>query len=143
MKVTLVIMPIVLLSLFLTNGSHASTALDCAVTGSGDALSVTIRIPTPHPGEMIINTPDGRIIWLQADHIPFPHPATDDFIALSEFAIDKRTRGSWFNDWGEPEAVSILSVAGTYELVITHDAESGRRDADTLTCEFFVTANGD
>ena len=130
-----------LLALF-ANDSSADSAIDCVVTGSGESLSVAIKISAPHPGEMIINTPDDRMIWLQADHIPFPHPATGDFVRLTEFAIDRGTRGSWFNDWGEPEAVSIISVAGTYELVITHDAESGQRDADTLTCEFSVTANG-
>ena len=99
-------------------------------------------IITPHPGEMVINTPDGRMIWLQADHIPFVHPVTDNFIQLSEFAMNKRTRGSWFNDWGEPEAVSLFSIDGIYEIVITDDAESRRRSAATLTCEFSIMTNG-
>ena len=126
-----------LLALLVTN-SFADSALICTVNGSGDSLIVSVKMPTPHPGEMVITTPDGQTIWLQADHIPFLHPMTDDFVQLSEFSMNKRTRGSWFNDWGEPEAVSIFSVAGTYKIVITHDAESSRGEADTLRCDFSV-----
>ena len=132
---------IVCLIALLVADSFADSALICTVSNSGESLTVTVKMPTPHPGEMVINTPDGRMIWLQAEHIPFVHPIGDGFVHLSEFSMNKNTHGSWFNDWGEPEAVSIISVAGTYELVITHDAESGQRDADTLTCEFSVTVN--
>lgn len=79
------------------------------------------------------------MIWLQADHIPFLHPMTDDFVQLAEFVMNKKTQGSWFNDWGEPEAVAIFSTDGTYEIVITNDAESKRKSSDALTCEFTVT----
>ena len=134
-----------ILSLFalLAADGFADSPLICTVSGSGDSLTVNVKISTPHPGEMVINTPDGRMIWLQADHIPFVHPMTDDFIQLSEFVMNRRTRGSWFNDWGEPEAVALFSLSGTYEIVITDDAESGRRNADSLACEFPVTMNGE
>lgn len=79
------------------------------------------------------------MIWLQADHIPFLHPMTDDFVQLEEFVMNKKTQGSWFNDWGEPEAVAIFSTDGTYEIVIANDAESKRKSSDALTCEFTVT----
>ena len=120
--------------------SFADSPLACTVSGSGMTLTVTVTIPIPHPGEMIINTPDDRTIWLQADHIPFLHPNTDNFQQLSGFVLDIQTRGSWFNDWGEPEAVSIFSTDGTYEIVITGDAESRRSNVDSYTCEFSVVA---
>lgn len=123
--------------------SFADSALICTVSNSGESPIVTVKMPTPHPSEMVINTPDGRIIWLQAGHIPFVHPIVDDFIHLSEFSMDKNTRGSWFNDWGEPEAVSVFSNDGSYEVVVTDDAESGRKSADTLTCKFAVTMNAE
>lgn len=83
------------------------------------------------------------MIWLQADHIPFPHPLTDDFVQLTEFVMNKSTRGSWFNDWGEPEAVSLFSTDGTYEIIITDDAESRRNSSGALTCQFTVTSSDD
>lgn len=120
----------------------ADEGLECVVSESGVSLAVAVTVAAPHAGEMIIITPDGRMIWMQADHIPFLYPNTNNFVQLSEFVIGKRARGSWFNDWGEPEAVSIFSVAGTYEIFITHDAESGRQDAGTLSCKFSVAMNG-
>ena len=131
------------LLLLCANAVAADSALECISSGSGDSLSVEVKIATPHPGEMVINTPDGRMIWLQAGHIPFLHPETDDFVQLAGFSMNKNTRGSWFNDWGEPEAVSVFSSDGEYEIVITDDAESGHRDARTLTCEFFVVTKSE
>ena len=129
---------VVALSGLLFADSFADSPLSCTVSGSGKGLAVTVKIPTPHPGEMVINTPDDRTIWLQADHIPFLHPNTDNFQQLSGFVLDIRTRGSWFNDWGEPEAASIFNVDGIYEIVITDDAESRRNNVDSYTCEFSV-----
>ncbi len=126
----------VALSGLLFADSIANSPLACTVSGSGKALTVTVTIPTPHPGEMVINTPDSRTIWLQANHIPFLHPNTDNFQQLSGFVLDIQTRGSWFNDWGEPEAVSIFSIDGTYEIVISDDVESRRNNVDSYTCEF-------
>ena len=131
---------VILSGLFCTT-SNAAEPLQCTVTGSGDSLSIAVKISTPHPGEMVINTPEGRMIWLQADHIPFLHPMTDDFVQLAEFVMNKRTRGSWFNDWGEPEAVSIFGTDGSYEIIITDDVESRRNSSDALTCEFTVIAS--
>ncbi len=135
-------LPIAILFGLMAAEGSADESLRCTVTGSGESLTVMVRIATPHAGEMVINTPDGRMIWLQADHIPFLHPQTDDFVQLSAFQMNKRTRGSWFNDWGEPEAVAIFSADGTYEIVITDDAESGRRNTDALACKFSVITNG-
>ena len=134
---------IVCLLALLVADSFADSSLICTASSSGESLTVTVKMPTPHPGEMVINTPDGRMIWLQADHIPFVHPISSDFVHLSEFELNKKTRGSWFNDWGEPEAVTLFSIDGSYEIVITDDAESGRKNADTLTCQFTVTMNGE
>ena len=129
------------LSGLLCTPAIAAEPLECTASGSGESLTIAVKISTPHPGEMVINTPDGRMIWLQADHIPFLHPESDNFVQLAEFVMNKDTRGSWFNDWGEPEAVSVFSADGTYEIVITDDAESKRRRADALTCEFTVTSS--
>lgn len=135
--------PFTCLLLLFANSVAAGPALECIASGAGDSLSVAVKIVTPHPGEMVINTPDGRMIWLQADHIPFPHPVTDDFVQLPGFSMNKKSRGSWFNDWGEPEVVAIFSTDGKYEIVITDDAESGRRNAGTLTCEFSVVTRNE
>lgn len=129
---------IAFLAVFLIAAGLANSPLHCAVTGSGETLAVSVTIAVPHPGEMVINTPDGRTIWLQADHIPFLYPVTDDFQKMSSFVLRMQNRGSWFNDWGEPEAVSILSVDGTYRIVIADDIESRRNHANTYTCEFSV-----
>ncbi len=143
MKTAIATVRIAFLSSLLAIGAFADDALECTVSDSGDTLSVAVKMPTPHPGEMVINVPDGRMIWLQADHIPFLHPITDNFVELSEFVLNSKTRGSWFNDWGEPEAVSVFSADGDYEIIITDDAESGRRNADTLSCAFSVVTIGD
>jgi hypothetical protein len=116
----------------------ADSPLECTVRGSGKNLTVTVRMKTPHAGEMVIRTPDGRTIWLQADHIPFQFPVTDDFEAISRFVLDARTRGSWFNDWGEPEAVSIFGIKGNYELTIATHVESGHDKSSSLSCGFSI-----
>lgn len=117
----------------------ADSPLECSVSGTGKNLAVTVNVVTPHPGEMVIRTPDDRTIWLQADHIPFQYPVTDTFEQLSEFVLDMKTRGSWFNDWGEPEAVSIFSLDGTYELTIARSVDSGREDSSSFSCRFSVS----
>ena len=110
--------------------------MQCTVGNDGENLTVAVIVSTPHPGEMTVHTPDGRKIWLQADHIPYQYPATDDFEHLPEFTLDNQARGSWFNDWGEPEIVPILGSAGTYTIHIDYDLES-RSNADAeIACEF-------
>lgn len=119
--------------------AFADSPLECAASGSGKRFSVKVNIPSPHAGEMVVRTPDGRTIWLQADHIPFTFPATDDFENLSEFVLDRNTLGSWFDDWGESESVSIFSVEGVYELIIGDDVESRRHRTSPLSCNFAVS----
>lgn len=118
--------------------SFADSPLECYVSGAGKKLTVTVNVVTPHPGEMVIRTPDDRTIWLQADHIPFQYPVTDTFEQLSEFVLNMKTRGSWFNDWGEPEAVSIFGLNGTYELTIARSVDSGRDNSSSFSCRFNV-----
>ena len=119
--------------------SFADSPLECSVSGTGKNLTDTVNVVTPHPGEMVIRTPDDRTIWLQAAHIPFQYPVTDAFEQLSEFVLDMKTRGSWFDDWGEPEAVSIFSLDGTYELTIAKNMDSRREDPSSFSCRFSVS----
>lgn len=119
--------------------AFAGSPLECTVSGSGKSFAVTVNVRSPHPGEMVVRTPDGRTIWLQADHIPFTFPAADNFEKLSEFVLDRHTLGSWFDDWGELESVAIFSVEGDYELIIGEDIESGRQSASSLSCIFSVS----
>jgi hypothetical protein len=114
----------------------AENSMQCTVGENRESLIVTVIISTPHPGEMTIRTPDGRKIWLQADHIPHLYPATDNFKRLSEFTLDSQARGSWFNDWGEPEIVPILSGPGTYTIHIDNDLESRSNEKAEFACEF-------
>ncbi len=88
---------------------------------------------------MAIRTPDERTIWLQADHIPFRFPVTESFEEVSTFELNTNTRGSWFNDWGEPEIVSIFSVSGTYELIVAEDVSARTAGAVRFTCKFPVS----
>ena len=108
----------------------------CGVVGSGDMLTVVIRLKTPHAGEMALQTPDRRTIWLQASHIPFQFPATDNFELLPELVLDRQARGSWFNDWGEPEAVPVLSGPGTYVIVVADDLAADVSESEHDRCEF-------
>ena len=119
--------------------AFADSPLECIASGSGESFTVKVNIRTPHAGEMVVRTPDGRTIWLQADHIPFTFPAAVDFERLSEFVLDRNTLGSWFDDWGEAETVSIFSVEGDYELIIGEDIESRRQSTSALSCNFSVS----
>ena len=128
--------------MFLFAESYADSSLECRVSGTGENFTVAVSVPAPHPGEMVVITPDDRMIWLQADHIPFTFPDTDNFEHMSGFVLDMQSRGSWFNEWGEPEAVSVLSVDGEYEIRIAANIESRRVDAASLSCQFSVPKNG-
>lgn len=132
---------ITILLAMLVNSGFADVPIDCAVVGSGKELTVTVNLDTPHPGEMIIRTPDGRMVWLQAAHIPFTFPVTDNFEELPGFVLDIQSRGSWFNDWGEPEAALIFSVDGEYVLEIAEDIESADSNSSTLSCLFSASVN--
>ena len=132
---------IAVLAIFLFAESRADSSIDCVVSGTGEGIAVSVSIQSPHAGEMVVTTPDGRMIWLQADHIPFVFPVTDDFEQLSGFILDTQSRGSWFNEWGEPEAVPVFSIDGEYEIRIAENIESRRDDAYSLSCKFSVTMN--
>ena len=121
-----IIAGITILAALPVTDSFADSSLNCASTGSGKSFTLTVSVQSPHAGEMAILTPDGRMIWLQADHIPFQFPVTDAFEQLSEFILDARSRGSWFNEWGEPESVPVFSVNGEYELRIAENLEPRR-----------------
>lgn len=127
---------IVLLSSLVSAVGHTQTAMRCTLAGDNDDPVVTISIPTPHPGEMTVQTPDGRRIWLQASHIPVLFPDTDDFEHLAEVVLTRDARGSWFNDWGEAEIVPVLGMSGTYIVRVADDLESGPDGDLLLACEF-------
>jgi hypothetical protein len=131
----------IIFSAFVFAECFADSPLDCQVSGAAKDFAVAVNAQTPHAGEMAVVTPDGRLIWLQADHIPFPFPVTDSFELLSTFVLDRQSRGSWFNEWGEPEAVSVFSVNGEYELNIADNIESRGDDSASLSCRFVVTIN--
>jgi len=141
MNVPRIILQIALLFALPFTNSLAGPPLECTVTGTGESLAVMVKIASPHPGEMVIKTPDGRTIWLQADYIPFLYPITDDFERLSEFVLNLQTRGSWFNDWGEIESVSVFGVDGSYEIIISDAIKSRRTSVMDYDCEFSFRAN--
>jgi hypothetical protein len=130
------VVKIALLSALLIAECFAETPIECAVNGTGKNLTITVRLRAPHPGEMVVNTPDGRTVWLQADHIPTQYPITQNFRELTTFVLDTQTQGSWFNDWGEPEVVSVFGVDGEYELLVAENVESEQGKSALFSCKF-------
>jgi len=135
------LLPGVFLGLFLAPVSDAEPALDCVVKTVGGELTVAVTMKTPHPAEMLVNTPDGQSLFLRAADIPFQYPNTNDFESLESFTLNRISRATWFNDWGEPEAALILGPGGTYEIVLADNLETERENTLSFTCEFTIEKN--
>jgi hypothetical protein len=114
----------------------AQTSISCTVSVVDGEPMVSIVMPVPHANKMLITTPDQRRIYLRDADTPIQFPDTDDFVNMREFVLDTRSRGTWFNDWGETEVVAVLGQSGIYELLIAENLE--RRNAATATnsCTF-------
>lgn len=110
--------------------SSAETPLQCMPSGTGDNFVVEVKLSVPHPARMVVKTPARGIIWFRDPEIPFQYPLTDDFENLAAFNLDLKTKGTWFNDWSEPELVHLFDEAGTYVLFVADEvSEKGAIDA--------------
>ncbi|MGI9204845.1 MAG: hypothetical protein ACR2Q3_12600 [Woeseiaceae bacterium] len=114
----------------------AQSSISCTVTVVDGEPRVAVIMPVPHADKVLITTPDQRRIYLRDADTPIQHPDTDDFVNMREFVLDTNSRGTWFNDWGETEVVTVLGQSGSYELIVADNLE--RRNAATATnsCTF-------
>jgi hypothetical protein len=132
------LLPGVFLAVILAPVSGADPAMDCVVNTVDGEITVVVTMKTPHPAEMLVSTPDGQSLFLRAADIPFQYPKTNDFENLESFTLNRKSRATWFNDWGEPEAELILGPSGTYEVVIAENLETERDNTNLLICEFEI-----
>ena len=123
--------------------SSAETPLECKFGGTGDQFVVEVVLTTPHPARMVVKTPSRGLIWLQDSEIPFQFPVTDDFENLAGFELDVRTKGTWFNDWSEPEVVYVIDEAGTYSLFVADKVPGKGAIESEYFCEFTVPGSGE
>jgi len=118
--------------------SIAEMPLQCTSSGAGEKFIVEVKLTTPHPARMVVKTPARGMIWLRDPEIPFQFPVTGEFENLARFNLDVNTKGTWFNDWSEPEVVHLFDEPGTYALFVADRVSEKGAINSEYSCEFSV-----
>lgn len=118
--------------------SRAQSSISCTVSMVAGEARVTVVMSVPHADKMLITTPDQRRIYLRDADTPIQFPDTDDFMNMREFVLDSKSRGTWFNDWGETEVVAVLGQSGSYELLISDKLERKNAASAANSCAFSI-----
>jgi len=129
-------LPIAFLAMIITTSGFGQSSISCTVALVDGEVSVAVVTPVPHADKMLITTPDQRRIYLRDADTPIQFPASDDFVNMREFVLDSKSRGTWFNDWGETEIVAVLGQSGSYELLISDNLERKNAASSTNSCTF-------
>lgn len=116
----------------------AQSAMTCIVNASSGETTVIVKVATPHASNLLITAPDKRRIYLRDLDTPIQFPASEDFTNMGEFEIDRRTQGTWFNDWGESDIVAAIGQAGEYELYIADNLENEQEKSPINSCKFTI-----
>lgn len=131
-------LPLVLMLAVIAADSRAQSSISCTVSMVAGEARVTVVMSVPHADKMLITTPDQRRIYLRDADTPIQFPDTDDFMNMREFVLDSKSRGTWFNDWGETEVVAVLGQSGSYELLISDKLERKNAASAANSCAFSI-----
>ncbi len=131
-------LPALLLSASLCSPGFGQEVMRCEVESDQGATRIVVKLDVPHADKMLLITPDGRRIYLRDSDTPTQHPDTNDFTSMGMFVLDKKTRGTWFNDWGETEVVAAIGTAGKYELLVADDLEKESGASSSARCTFML-----
>ena len=131
-------LPLLVILVLMALDGFAETPLQCTSSGAGERFVVEVKLTTPHPARMVVKTPARGMIWLRDPEIPFQFPVTGEFENLARFNLDVNTKGTWFNDWSEPEVVHLFDEPGTYALFVADRVSEKGAINSEYSCEFSV-----
>lgn len=119
----------------LASFSFAQSPVSCSVSGTAAEPEVHVQLAVPHADNLLVITPDGRKIYLRHPETQIQFMPSSDFKNVAEFALDRKTSGTWFNDWGEVESAALFGEFGQYTLVVDDNLESDLDSGQSLSAQ--------
>jgi len=121
------------LGMGLTPQHPANVQFQCTPRSVTSGQSVTLHLPATHGGELGVQTPDKRILFIALDSEPQAPVATAAFKSLRTLELPTATaQGLAPADAWKPDR--IFTVAGTYRFVVSDNLETEDEGGANLWC---------